>query len=154
MSPTLWNGATANWNDMADWSHGVPHSTMADALITTAGVYTVTIDDTSSFQVGSLALGAAGATLAIDGSLKVAGDFRFQAGALSLSNNVTLDSGRLTLGANATLTFLASALNATVGARTITNNGAIDALSFNGAHLINSGAFVNNGLIAAAHPFA
>jgi hypothetical protein len=97
-----WTGGSGNWNVGSNWSAGVPSSTTA-VCITTAGSYTVTVND-SEFAA-SLTVGAASGTqpellLASQGGvesayLQVAGD---------ISNGATIDLSSQGAGAAETTT--------------------------------------------------
>ena len=162
MSTTSWNGATGDWSNAVDWSNGVPNSSTTDAVITASGSYTVSIGDpASSFAVGSLNLGAAGATLAVTGALFVTGNFSQTAGTLHIIgpgppppagypntlpghkvvvNGGLVNKGQITIDA---LSFFVVDGNYTLAnLGTITNNGT---LTLNGT-LLNQGLTTTLGV--------
>ncbi len=148
MSISRWNGATGDWSNAADWSNGVPNSPNANAQITAAGAYTVTISGGEQFTVGSLNLNAAGATLSVVGSnvpasLHVGGAINLNAGTLNLAALSNVDTGSLTIGAKASVT--ASIVTNLSVQQTLTNNGQIVELGGKHGLQINAATFLNNG---------
>lgn len=87
MTATIWNGATGNWGNAANWSSA-------------AGAYTLTIGAMAHFTVGMMEMTAPGATLAIAGRLTVGRTFDLAAGpAGGHANDMShaLPSGAFTL---------------------------------------------------------
>ena len=95
MKTSSWNGATGNWGDSANWSNGVPKGLASDAQFTAPGIYTATIGQTAKVKVGSIELNAAGATLAVNGSLTVGRTFDLASGVLSLTGPGAIHGGTL-----------------------------------------------------------
>ncbi|MEO8927332.1 MAG: hypothetical protein ABI306_09230 [Caulobacteraceae bacterium] len=94
MNVSSWNGATGNWRNAADWSNGVPDAA-TEADFTASGAYTVTLSRSDAFTVGAVDFNAAGATLALQGSLTVNGVFDLKAGTLVMSKAGVIHGGTL-----------------------------------------------------------
>ncbi len=130
MTTFTWLGSTGDWSQAADWNPSGPPTGADDAVIAAAGRYVVSIADTESESVGSVTLNDAAATLAVAGSLSVAGDFALQHGVLDLSG------------------VLAGGTVEAVGGRAVFDLGTLDGVTWQGTLRINNGgaAFVENGL--------
>ncbi len=94
MNVSSWNGATGNWRKAADWSNGIPGASM-EADFTASGSYTVTLSRSGAFNVGAVSFNAAGATLALEGSLTLSGVFDLKAGTLVMSKAGVIHGGTL-----------------------------------------------------------
>jgi len=90
---------SGDWNTPTAWAAGsVPDGTSADVVIAVPGTYIVQIAASESFAVDSLALAAAQATLAVNGTLVLAGaaDTLFlDAGTLALDSGGTVAAGTI-----------------------------------------------------------
>ena len=74
MTIHTWNAATGSWSTAGDWSDlQVPDARGDGVVIDAGGVYTVTVDAGATEQLATLLLNAAGATLAVAGTLNFAG---------------------------------------------------------------------------------
>lgn len=95
MTTTIWNGATGNWGNAADWSTGVPDARNFDAQISAAGSYTLTVGPMAHLTVGMMEMTAPGAILAVAGRLTVGRTFDLTAGTLSLTFGGVIHGGTL-----------------------------------------------------------
>jgi hypothetical protein len=87
VSTNSWlSGISGNWTTAADWSAGAVPLAADPALINAGGTYTVTID--SAVGVGSLTLGAAGATIEDLGTLTLAQGLTLAAGGFDLAGAI------------------------------------------------------------------
>lgn len=100
MNVSSWNGATGNWRKAADWSNGVPDAA-TEADFTASGTYTVTYSRSEAFAVGAVNFNAAGATLALRGSLTLGGIFDLKAGTLAMSSGGVIHGGTLMIDGGA-----------------------------------------------------
>ena len=83
MTIHTWNAATGSWSTAGDWSDlQVPDARGDGVVIDAGGVYTVTVDAGATEQLATLLLNAAGATLAVAGTLNFAGGVSIEAGVL------------------------------------------------------------------------
>ena len=136
---TDWNSAAnGNWETAANWSDGVPSSTMA-ALIAAAGAtdYTVTVTS-SSAQAHSLNVADSHATVAVEAgnSLTIADALTVDAGKITL-NGGTVQAGLIDLESGGTLQGWGTVSGP------ISNYGLIQAFS---AHTLNiSGNITGTG---------
>lgn len=98
MSTSTWNGVNGDWSDSADWTGGVPNSSSANAVISAAGSYEVTISSGEAFTVASVSMTDASATLALEGAaaLTVTGAFA-NGGAVDLDASGVDGGGSLTI---------------------------------------------------------
>jgi hypothetical protein len=96
MDVSNWNGATGNWRKAKNWSGGVPGAaTQAD--FNQPGPYVVTLSRSGAFAVAAVDFDSAGATLALEGSLSLGGDFDLAAGTLAMSRAGVIHGGTLTM---------------------------------------------------------
>ncbi len=100
MTVTSWNGASGAWRNAADWSNGVPTASV-QADFTIAGGYTVSLSRKDAFSVASVDFNAAGATLALQGTLTLGGIFDLAAGTLAMSKGGVLKGGTLMMDGGA-----------------------------------------------------
>jgi fibronectin-binding autotransporter adhesin len=98
MSTSTWNGVNGDWSDSEDWTGGVPNSSSANAVISAAGSYEVTISAGETFTVASVSMTDKTATLALEGTaaLTVTGAFA-NSGALHLDSSKRDGGGSLTI---------------------------------------------------------
>src|SRR5215471_4326566 len=98
-----WNtAASGSWGTAANWSNGVPTSSL-DALINATGAaYTVSL--VSAAVANSLVINSSNATLAAgsDDSLTITGALTVDAGSISLSGG-TIQAGSIDLESAATI---------------------------------------------------
>ncbi len=142
MSTSTWNGVNGDWSDSADWTGGVPNGSSANAVISAAGSYEVTISSGEAFTVASVSMTDASATLALEGAaaLTVTGAFA-NSGALDLDESGVDGGGSLTI--DGTLTndgkvkvgnsHLSAATTLTLGGL-INNKGDIFSLTGSASH--------------------
>ena len=140
---TWTNTAGGNWNDAANWNPNQVPGASDDALITSDGIYTVTLDVSAS--IASLTLGGASGKQTLNNS----------------GNTLTLTNAS-TVGANGELGLSSGMLNASglltvrgvfnwtggtiAGAVTIVANGTMN-ISGNNNHDLPNCALTNNGAV-------
>ena len=93
MGSYSWNGGSGGWGTIANWTGGIPNSMIADATITAAGTYTVSIETGKSYTADSVTLGDGTAILDILGSLTFGGTL-----ATFLDNAGTVELGGVIAG--------------------------------------------------------
>lgn len=102
------SGIDGDWSQAADWTPGtVPNAATADATISAAGSFTVTISAGESFSADSVTLASADATLDVDGYLGLAGtadQLVLAAGELEIGSGGTIAGGTIdAIGADVSL---------------------------------------------------
>jgi hypothetical protein len=134
MGSYSWNGGTGGWNTLANWTGGIPNSTLADVAIVAAGNYIVTLEASGNDTVDSLTISDGGATLDLLGHLTLGGAldlFTLSAGELILGG--TIYGGNMDFEGGSTLAYagghLSSLTSFTLGASaTIDLNGGVLAI--------------------------
>ena len=128
MTIHTWNAATGSWSTAGDWSDlQVPDARGDGVVIDAGGVYTVTVDAGATEQLATLLLNAAGATLAVAGTLNFAGGVSIEAGVLRTDAVAALTGAPdLTVASGATfdLNGYAQAIGGLAGAGTVLLEGS------------------------------
>lgn len=92
-----WRGQSGDWLDATRWSGGVPDDSAAGAQITASGTYRVIVAASEDVTAQDVTFDAAGATLAISGTLTLTGTLNLQHGKLNITG--TLSGATVVLGA-------------------------------------------------------
>src|ERR1700743_2512209 len=85
---TNWKGGNGNWQTAAKWTAGAPTTPTSHAVINAPGAYTVTIGSGLEYHVGTVLLDDAGATLAIQGILDLAGKLTATKGTVLVTGEI------------------------------------------------------------------
>lgn len=101
MSKSKWIGRSGDWATAADWSHGVPDSATATAVLGGAKHFTLTVGAGESFAVGAVSISDAAATLALAGTLTLSGDLSLGAATLDLMTGGEIAGGTIVTGTGA-----------------------------------------------------
>ena len=89
------NGVSGDWSDSGVWDNGEPSDPSAVVTIGVSGTYTVTINSSEGFAVDSVSLSNAGTTLAVAGTLSLAGGFDITAGAITGGGFLDVSGGSI-----------------------------------------------------------
>jgi fibronectin-binding autotransporter adhesin len=119
MTEYVWGSETGTWGTPNYWTPaGPPNASTAQAVIDTAGTYTVTVGAGDTYQLDTLVLDDANATLAVDGTLDFDGTAR----------TIALEAGTLTLQGGV----IEGATIEASGGVFIFNAGTLDAVTYRG----------------------
>jgi fibronectin-binding autotransporter adhesin len=124
MTGSSWiNGVDGDWSADGDWNNGVPSDTSADATIAAPGTYTVTINSEEGFNVNSVTLNDAHATLAVAGFLSLNSGFSITAGAITGAGSLDITGG--TIGGGTVSVANQSISGAVTLSASLTDSGAV-----------------------------
>ena len=133
MTKVSWKtGASGDWGDGSNWSGGVvPDTTATDVGIVAPGTYTVTIASAESFEVGSITLDSAFATLNVAGTLSLGGSL----------DSIFVEAG--TLAVEGEITGGTIDVTSASGTVVIGNGALLSDVTYEGALLVSSGNTLN-----------
>jgi hypothetical protein len=127
------SGVNGDWGTAADWGGAVPNSATANATISAAGAYEVTIDSGESFVVNSVTLNNATATLDVLGTLNLGASSGGTVDQLVVDAGVLIVSGEIADG-----TIVAGAGNV------ILSDGAtLDDITYKGSLALATGTYID-----------